>query len=100
MENEKPTAKAEADGLPSVKQQLAECQQWATWFALAGYGVEHGFTDERGPVPYGFDQQWVVWSPDGRVHVGSFDIDGCGASWHGPDDTWLGVIGPHVDMLP
>lgn len=100
MENEKPTAQAEAiAGLPDAETQLAECRRWAEWFAQAGYGVEHGFTDERGPVPFGFDQQWIVWSPNGHVQVGSFDIDGCGASWHGPDDTWLGVIGPHVDMI-
>lgn len=103
MENEKPTAQAEAiAGLPDAETQLAECRQWAAWFAQAGYTVEHGFTDERGDNPsFGFDQEWVVLRGDGSgVQIGSFDIDGCGASWHGPDDVWLMAIGPHVDMLP
>ena len=84
-------------GLPSIEDQLAECRQWAAWFEAAGYTVEHFHTDES--VPYGFDQGWDVLEGDASGdRVGSFDIDGCGASWHGLDDVWLTVIGPHVGV--
>ena len=83
-------------GLPSIEEQLAECQQWAAYFLAAGYRVEHVHDFAERDQPRGFDEQWIVYV--GERQLASFDIDGCGASWHGPDALWLRVIGPHVGV--
>lgn len=75
--------------------QYAECRLWADWFREAGYDVQFTYTDLVGP----FDREWRVYPPSGQgARIGTIDIDGCGASWHGPDDLWLTVIGPKVGV--
>lgn len=78
--------------LPTVEDQLNQCRRWAGLLRAAGYDVQFGYTGEQG-LPEGFDKQWQVWTPAGQ-RVASIDIDGTGASWHGPDELWLTVIGP------
>jgi hypothetical protein len=69
-------------------QQMA---RWAAWLCQANYPTEIHATGE-GDFPY----EWRVSGPgwDGP-QVATISSDGCGASWHGPDDLWLKVIGPH-----
>lgn len=75
--------------MPTPEEQYTECRRWAEWLRGAGYEVAFHYTGEPEP----FDREWQVWSADGQQRIASIDIDGCGASWHGPDDLWLKVIG-------
>lgn len=77
---------------PTVEDQLNQCRRWAQLFREAGYEVDFQYTGERG-LPEGYDKEWQVWTLHGS-RVGTIRIDGVGASWSGPDDTWLDVIGP------
>jgi len=76
--------------LPSVTAQYREAAQWAGLLWAAGYPTELHGTGEAEP----FHQEWRVFGPGWNgPQVATIDIDGCGASWHGPDDLWLRVIG-------
>jgi ribulose bisphosphate carboxylase small subunit len=82
--------------LPSVEDQREEARMWAQWFRDAGYEISFQYTGDPAP----FNREWQVWTADGEgKRVGAIDIDGCGASWHGPDGLWLTVIGSKVEML-
>jgi hypothetical protein len=80
--------------MASIEEQYNECRQWRDWLREAGYEVLFNYTGEPEP----FDREWLVGDRATGEHLASFDIDGCGASWHGPDDLWLKVIGPHVGV--
>lgn len=89
-------AQATEDARPAwyaeIERQRAEARQWAQWLRDAGYEVYFTYTGEAEP----FDREWQIWTPGGHgKRVATIDIDGCGASWHGPDELWLTVIGPH-----
>lgn len=80
-------------GLPSIEAQYEQCRRWRDWLREAGYEVYVNYTDDS----Y-FDREWLVYQDDSEgsaTQVATFDADGCGASWHGPDELWLAVIGPH-----
>lgn len=79
--------------LPSIEAQYEQCRRWRDWLREAGYGVYMMYTDQIEP----FDREWHVYevTEDGERDIATFDADGCGASWHGPDELWLAVIGPH-----
>lgn len=80
--------------LPSIEAQYEEAARWASLLWDAGYPAELHSTGEPEP----FHQEWRVFGPGWNgPRVASIDIDGCGASWHGPDDLWLTVIGPHAE---
>lgn len=79
--------------MPTIEAQRAEARQWAAWLREAGYVISFQYTGETEP----FDREWQVWTPGGR-RVATIDIDGTGASWHGPSDLWLKVIGPKVGV--
>lgn len=77
--------------LPEVDEQYAQAARWASLLWQANYPTELHPSDECPP----FHQEWVVFGPGWNgPRVASITIDGCGASWHGPDDLWLTVIGP------
>lgn len=85
-----------------VAGQYQEAARWAAWLIVAGYPCELRGTGE--PRPFHFE--WIVFERVGDAaqgwhdeRVASIDIDGCGASWHGPDELWLRVIRPHYDMI-
>lgn len=78
--------------LPTIETQREQAQGWARMFREAGYEVHFQYTGEQGV----FDREWQVYQ--GRRRVGTIDIDGCGASWHGDDTTWLQVIGRQVGV--
>lgn len=83
-------------GMPTPEQQYEQCRRWAEWLREAGYDVAFQYTCEPAP----FDREWQVWTAGGDgQQIASIDIDGCGASWHGPDDLWLKVIGPHEGVI-
>lgn len=79
--------------MPTPEQQYEQCRTWADYLRAAGYEVTFQYTGEPAP----FDREWQVWTTAGD-QIASIDIDGCGASWHGPDDLWLKVIGPKVGV--
>jgi hypothetical protein len=85
--------------MPSIEAQYDQCRQWRDWLREAGYEVWYNHTGQPEP----FDREWLVYKDDEHgersEHVASFDIDGTGASWHGPDDLWLKVIGPKAFAL-
>jgi len=77
--------------LPSTEEQYRQAGQWASLLWAADYPTELHSTGEPEP----FHQEWRVFGPGWRgPQVATIDIDGCGASWHGPDELWLTVIGP------
>lgn len=78
-------------GLPSIEAQYEQCRRWRDWLREAGYRVYFTYTNQIEP----FDREWSVVDNATGEQLASFDIDGCGASWHGPDELWLAVIGPH-----
>lgn len=78
---------------PTVEAQVEQCRRWAQLLRDAGYAVDFQYTGQR-DLPAGYDKQWQVWGTSGYRPIATFDIDGGGASWHGPDDLWLKVIGP------
>lgn len=76
--------------LADADEQYEQCRRWRDLLRAAGYTVAFAYTDEPAP----FDREWTVYDGQDGPRVATFDIDGCGASWHGPDDLWLDVIGP------
>lgn len=83
--------------MPSIEEQYEQCRQWRDWLREAGYGVYFMWTGQPEP----FDREWHVYKVTRAgldEEIATFDIDGSGASWHGPDDLWLKVIGPHVGV--
>ena len=87
-----------ATRLPTIEEQYEECRSWRDWFKDAGYDVYIAYTEDPAPL----DREWQVYGRDtdgDAIRVASFDCDGCGASWHGPDKLWLTVVGPHVDLM-
>lgn len=81
--------------MPTIEEQRSEARQWRDWLKEAGYEVIFMYTGDPEP----FDREWQVYAPgtDGK-RIATIDIDGCGASWHGPDDLWLEVIGTRVGV--
>jgi hypothetical protein len=84
-------------GMPTIEEQREQCRRWREWLRDAGYGVMFMYTGEDEP----FDREWQVYErADGDAkRIATFDYDGCGASWHGPDELWLKVIGPHEGVI-
>lgn len=81
-------------GMPSIEDQYAQAARWASLLIKADYPCELHGTGEEEP----FDKEWIVFGPGWNgPRVASIDIDGCGASWHGPDDLWSTVIGPNEE---
>lgn len=80
--------------LAHADEQYEQCRRWRDLLRAAGYTVAFAHTDEPAP----FDREWTVYDGQDGPQVATFDIDGCGASWHGPDDLWLDVIGPSEDV--
>lgn len=79
-------------GMPTIEEQKAEARRWAQLFRDAGYEICRWWQSDDPEDPFG--DEWQVWTPGGQgERVATFDIDGCGASWHGPDDLWLRVVG-------
>lgn len=76
--------------LLASNETYQQMSNWASWLWQAGYPTElHATGDEDFPF------EWHVFGPGWNgPQVATFDDDGCGASWHGPDDLWLAVIGP------
>ncbi len=78
-----------------ISIQYDQCRQWAQWLIEAGYEISFQYTSEPAP----FDREWQVWTAGNDTQqIATIDIDGTGASWHGPDDLWLTIIGPHVGV--
>jgi len=87
---------AKVNSMPSIEDQRKEARTWAQHFRNAGYEISFQYTGQPEP----FDREWQVWTPGGKgQRIGTIDIDGCGASWHGESETWLAIIAPHVDMI-
>lgn len=83
-----------SNGMPTPEEQYADAANWATWLWQAGYPAELHGNGQAEP----FHQEWKVFDGWNGPEIATIDIDGCGASWHGPDDLWLKVIGPHVGV--
>lgn len=84
--------------MPTIEEQIAECNQWAEWLQAEGYTVTRTWPEGSSALDY-FNYVYTVRSPRGRKNqVATFGIDGCGASWAGPDSLWLQVIGKHVGV--
>lgn len=82
-------------GMPTREEQYEDCRKWRDWLREAGYVVDFEYNGEPEP----FDREWHVFIDYDRCEqIATFDIDGSGASWHGPEDLWLKVIGPHVGV--
>lgn len=82
--------------MPTIEEQREQARQWAQLFRGAGYEISFQYTGDEEP----FDREWQVWTAGGAgKRIATIDIDGCGASWHGPDDLWLKVIGPSEGVL-
>lgn len=82
--------------MSTIEEQYAEAAQWASWFWQADYPAEFHSTGQAWP----FDKEWRIFGPGWNgPQVATIDIDGCGASWHGPDELWLKVIGPQVGVI-
>lgn len=78
-------------GMPSIDEQYQQAAAWVSLLCQANYPTELHGTGQEAP----FDKEWIVFGPGWNgPRVATIDIDGCGASWHGPDDLWLKVIGP------
>lgn len=81
--------------LPSIEDQYREAARWASLLQQANYPTELHGTGQAEP----FDWEWRVFGPGWNgPQVATIDIDGCGASWHGPDDLWLTVVGKTVGV--
>jgi len=79
--------------MPSIEDQRAQARRWARLLKDAGYEICYWWTSDSPDDPFG--AEWQVWTAGGDgQRIASIDIDGCGASWHGPDELWLTVIGP------
>jgi hypothetical protein len=82
-----------AEQSAEIERERAQARQWADYLRDAGYEVVFMYTGQPEP----FDCEWQVWTPGGRgKRVASIDIDGCGASWHGPDELFQ-VIADRLD---
>lgn len=96
------TARRKPDGeigkgsaVPSIEEQYEQARQWRDLLRNAGYKVYFNYTDQPEP----FDREWQVYATDrhgDEQRIATIDIDGCGASWHGPDAVWTEAIGRHV----
>lgn len=87
----------ENNGLPSIDTQRWEARQWAQLFRDAGYEIFYWWQSDDPTDPFG--DEWQVWTAGGEgKRIASIDIDGCGASWHGPDELWLTVVGSKVGV--
>lgn len=80
--------------LLATDEAYKQMAHWASLLWQANYPTElHGTGNEDFPF------EWRVfgfgWN---KGQVATIDIDGCGASWHGPDDLWREVIGPYEDV--
>lgn len=73
-----------------VAGQYQQAARWASLLERTGKAVELRGTGEA----YPFHFEWLVFDGWNGPRIASIDIDGCGASWHGPDALWLKVIGP------
>lgn len=82
------------NAMPTPEQQYEQAARWASLLWAAGYPAELHGTDQPAP----FNREWQVFAGWDGPQIASIDIDGCGASWHGPDDLWLKVIGPSEDV--
>jgi hypothetical protein len=76
-------------------EQWAQACRWRGLLERAGYfaelAVQRPEMDDEDP----FRWEWVIFGPGWNgPRVATIDIDGCGASWHGPDDLWLRIVGP------
>ena len=72
-------------------ETYAQMSRWSSWLWQAGYPTELRPTGDED-----FPWVWHVFGPGWRgPQVAMINSDGCGASWHGPADLWLRVIGPH-----
>jgi hypothetical protein len=82
--------------MPTADAQYADAAMWAGLLWQANYPTELHSTGQPAP----FDREWIVFGPGWNgPRVATIDIDGCGASWHGPDELWLAVIGPAVGVI-
>jgi hypothetical protein len=85
------TYELDAHGMPTVETQYAQAARWRGLLERAGYVAELHGTGEAEP----FHREWRIFGPGGNgPQVATIDIDGCGASWHGPGALWLETIGP------
>lgn len=89
------TKEIEMNSMPTIEAQYEEARNWCALFHAAGYETLIQYTPENGV----FDREWQVWTAGGEgKQIATIDIDGCGASWHGPDDLWLRIIGPSAGV--
>ena len=85
------------NAMPSIEEQRTEARRWADLFRAAGYEVQFMYTEGTAP----FDREWQVWTAGGDgKRIATIDIDGCGASWAGPDELWMQVVGSTVELMP
>ena len=76
-----------------VASQYRQANDWAEQFPKHGYKIEfRGLPDEPAPFHY----EWVIFAADGS-RIASIDIDGAGASWHGPTSVWDQVLEAYVN---
>lgn len=76
--------------LLAADETYAQMSRWASLLWKANYPCELRATGDED-----FPFAWTVFGPGWTgPQVATIDSDGCGASWHGPDDLWLTVIGP------
>lgn len=78
--------------MQTVDEQYAEAARWASWLGLDGLILELRGTGQPEP----FHQEWRVFETWNGPQVATIDIDGCGASWHGPDAMWTKHIGKRL----
>lgn len=84
------------DGFPTADEQHAQAARWASKLWQANYPTELHSTGEPAP----FDREWKVFGPGWNgPQVATIDVDGCGASWHGPDELWMRVIGASEGVI-
>lgn len=82
------------DQVPSIDDQYKEAARWASLLIKADYPAELHGTGQAAP----FHREWQIFDGPTGPRIATIDVDGCGASWHGPDDLWYRVIGPHSDL--
>lgn len=80
--------------LLASNETYVQMERWSSLLWKADYPTElHG--TGNADFPY----EWRVFGPGWNgPQVATIDDDGCGASWHGPDDLWLRVIGTSEDV--
>jgi hypothetical protein len=77
---------------PYPEEQHAQANLWASWLALDGLIVELHGTGQAEP----FHREWWVFRSWNGPRAATIDIDGCGASWHGPDALYTKHIGARL----